>query len=280
MTAESPTHLAVRSLSFQINIIAAMSAAATGAVDGILNHRKGVVILRREIIMGTLLVAGLVSAAGARSWKINGELSHVKASGNTESETLSGKSRYTKDWTQAGLELEGGGLGSSSDGETMAEQYFASEKVSWKWSERNFVFERFRWDKDRFAGIDHRYDSSIGVGREIVQTVRQTLSAEVGGGYIKEDRLGSPNEDFASGRAAFRYSLKLSPTSDVFQMAEYISNLEDGDDYRVNTETGLVASINTFLSLKTAYQWKRVNKPPDGFEKDDTLISTALIVNY
>jgi len=63
----------------------------------------------------------------------------------------------------------GGALGSNSQGTTTAEQYFASEKVSYKLTDRNYTFEKFAWNKDRFAGIRNRYDSTVGVGRELVK---------------------------------------------------------------------------------------------------------------
>lgn len=51
-------------------------------------------------------------------------------------------------------------------------------------------------------------------------------------------------------------------------------------DYRLNTETALIASVNSFLSLKTSFKWNRVAQPTPGFIKDDTTVAAALILNY
>src|SRR5207302_726907 len=83
-------------------------------------------------------------------WKDAAELSIVSANGNTRSATSSGKNTFGYDWTKTNLELIAGGLGSKSNGEVTGEKNFSSEKLSYKFTERNYVFEKGGWDKDRF----------------------------------------------------------------------------------------------------------------------------------
>src|SRR5262249_10630747 len=124
-------------------------------------------------------------------------------------------------------ELIGGGLGSKSQGQVTAEKYFASEKLSYKIDDRNYAYEKSAWDKDRFAGILNRYDNSVGLGREFIKTKTNNLLAEVGGGYVNEQRKNTGVNDFASGRFYTKYVRTLSPTSNFSQDAEYLHNFKD-----------------------------------------------------
>jgi putative salt-induced outer membrane protein YdiY len=231
--------------------------------------------------IGTLSASVLKAEdAAPKNWKEKAEFSAVSANGNSKSTTLSFKNLFNYDWKRAALELDGGGLRSDSEGKTTAEQYYAGEKVSFKLTGKNYLFQKFRWDRNRFAGIQNRYDLSGGFGRHLLDWKNDKLFAEAGAGYINEERNAPPRNEFASGRAYAKYERTLSQTANFTQDIEYLANFKDDEDYRMNTETAVIAAISTHLSLKASFVWRRQNKPPSGFIKDDTYTSLALIVNY
>lgn len=236
------------------------------------------------IFMSILLsLAGAAAAAEGqppKPWKGSSEISFVNANGNTKSQTLSNKDRFEYGSGPALLELEAGALRAKSKSQLIAEQYFGSEKTGYKWTERDYAFEKLRWDKDRFAGVNNRYDFTLGLGRKLVDRKPDILVGEVGAGRVWEDRLPpSPANDFMSGRAYVRYERALSATSGFSQDAEYLHSFDTPRDYRLKTETAVTAAVNTILSLKTSFVWKRVGLPPAGFIKDDTILSAALLVS-
>lgn len=215
-----------------------------------------------------------------KKWKNVTELSVVSANGNTKSTTSSGKNTFTIERSKTGVELVAGGLGAKSNGETTAEKYFASEKVTYKVSDRNYVFEKAGWEKDRFAGIRNRYDPNVGLGRELIATPKNLLIAEAGLGYVVEERVNSKTVDFASGRLYSKYTRTISDTSNFTQDAEYLHNFEDASDFRINTESALTAALSAHFSLKVSYRWQHVGEPPLGFARNDTTTSMALIASY
>ena len=235
-------------------------------------------------IIATVLMLGLAAPVMAqeapKKWKDTAELSYVQTSGNSRTSTISGKNLFNYDWDKAALELVAGGLGTNSRDTVTAEQYNAAEKVSFKFPGRNYAFQKTSWDKNRFAGINDRYDLGVGVGRHLIDRSYDQFFAEAGGGYIFEDRLASENKSFGTYRGYAKYTRILSPTANASQDLEYLGNLKDSEGYRMNAETALVTSISTHFSLKAAYQWKYVNAPGAGFRKTDTLTSVAIIVNY
>lgn len=233
--------------------------------------------------ISVLLADDAVPAAeGAkRKWKDAAEFSLLTTNGNSRGTTTSGKNTFTYNWSDlTGLEFLAGGRGSSNAGTVTSEQYNASEKVTWKLIGANYVYERFGWDQDRFAGIANRWDASAGLGRLLLDLKNDKINTELGGGYVNEERTSAPRNDFASGRAYAKYVHTLSATANFSQDAEYLHNFKNRKGYRLNTETALIASLSTHLSLKTSFVWKRNALPPPGAIKDDTTTAVALIVNY
>lgn len=228
-----------------------------------------------------LFVPGLRAEEPAKKkWKNIAELSFVSTNGNTQSSASSAKDTYTYQWTRTMLELIAGGVGAKTDGHTTAEEYYASEKVAYLISDRNYVFEKGRWDRNRFAGIQDRYDAGAGLGRQIIKTDKDNLNGELGGGYISEDRTVGPTNNFASGRAYTKYLHIFTPTATFSQDIEYLHNFDKGDDFRVNTETALISALSANLSLKVSYVWKHVGEPPVGFGRNDTTTSVSLLATY
>jgi putative salt-induced outer membrane protein len=237
------------------------------------------------IISGALFISA--SARGddapvkpAKPWSNKAELSVISTNGNSKATTTSAKELFKYDWARAGLELAGGALGASDHGRSTAENYLAREKTTWKLTVRNYLYEQFKWDKDRFAGILDRYDSSVGVGRILIDFPKDKLNGELGGGYINEQQTAPPRNEFASGRAFAKYQHTFNQATSFTQDAEYLHNFKDSRGYRVNTETAVVAALSTHLSLKTSFMWKRNGLPPPGAVKDDTTTTIALLVNY
>lgn len=228
-----------------------------------------------------LLLAVPARAADAKPWKNSAELSFVSANGNSKTQTTSAKNTFTYDFTpRTKLELEAGALGARSEGKVTAEQYFAEEKVSHKVDDRNYVFEKYRWDRNVFAGVLHRHDFSVGVGRELWKTPKDLLIGEVSPGYINEERLNDKRKSFADARVYSKYTRTLSATANFSQDAEYTLSLADSRDSRLGTETALTAALSSRLSVKNSFVWKHDSRPPKGKRKDDTILSVALIANF
>ncbi len=239
--------------------------------------------LKKIVLIGlAALLPAVVRAEDApkKPWKNATELSIVSANGNTKSQSASGKNTFNYDWTKTSLELIAGGMGAKSQGVTIAEKYNASEKATYKLSEKNYLYEKGGWDKDRFAGIENRYDTSAGLGRNLIKNDRHSLILELGAGYVNEERTNAPVNDFTSGRAYSKYVFTVSPTSNFSQDAEYLHNFENKEDFRVNTETALTAAINAHFALKVSYVWKHVQSPPVGFGRNDTTTGVALVATY
>jgi putative salt-induced outer membrane protein YdiY len=239
-------------------------------------------------ILAALLVTAFATSAfaqpqpsPAKKWKDSAEASFVNTNGNSKTTTTSAKDAFSYDfdtWTR--LELEAGALGSRSNGRTISEQYFAQEKAQRKYDDRDYGFEKYRWDKDRFAGIISRQELSAGLGREFWKNPTNLLIGEAAPGYVNEERSGEKRRSYGSARFHAKYTHDFTATSKFSQDAEYLQSLKDKRDNRLGTETALTTALTTLLSVKTSFIWKHSGQPPPGNVKDDTITSFALIASF
>ena len=225
--------------------------------------------------------APVSAAPAAKNWKDSAEVSIVATNGNSKTQTTSGKELFSYQFDkQTGLDVDGGGLGAKSNGVVSAEQYFAGEKVTRKLDERNYLFEKYRWDRNRFAGVAHRHEISLGAGRELWKTPKDLLIGELAPGYLNEERIHDKRKSFASARAFSKYTHDFSATAHFGQSAEYIQSLADKRDARLKTETSVTAALSSVFSIKNSYTWLHDSRPPVGTTKNDEIFSLALLASF
>jgi putative salt-induced outer membrane protein YdiY len=216
-----------------------------------------------------------------KKWKDAGEASYVSTNGNTRTTTTAAKDTFTYDFDKfTQLVIEGGALGARSAGATTAEQYYAGEKAEQKIGDNDYLFERFRWDRNVFAGIAAMNSATLGAGRTFWNTKSNVFNAEAGPGFVNEERVGENHQDYASARAYAKYQHVFNPTASFSQDAEYLQNLQTSNDLHFNTVTALTTTLTSVFSIKTSFTWKHWTAPPPGFIKDDTTTGVALIANF
>ncbi len=238
-------------------------------------------VLSACAVLAALSAPAFADDAPAKKWKDTAEGSFVNTNGNSKATTTSAKDLFTYQFQpETKLEVEGGALGARSQGQVTTEQYYAGEKTQRKVDDRNYLFERFRWDKNRFAGVANRYDASLGGGRDLWKTPTDLWSAEGGPGYVNEERTHDKRRSFASARAYTKYAHDFTPTAKFSQDAEWLQSLADKRDNRLSAETDLVTTLTTRFSVKTSFVWKHVSQPPPNTIKDDTVTAVALIANF
>jgi putative salt-induced outer membrane protein YdiY len=242
------------------------------------NLARAVVV---SVIAAAPAFAADAAAAPKKKWADSAELSFVNTNGNSRTQTTSGKDLFSYDFDAlTRLELDGRGLGSKSDGTVTAEQYSASEKGQRKVDDRDYAFERYQWTRDRFAGVAHRQEFSVGLGRELWRTPKDLLTLELAPGYLNEQRFVGKRVSAATARVYSKYTHDFSPSAKFSQDAEYLQSLDDKRDSRLSTETALTTALSVHFSVKTSFVWKRSNLPPPGTRKDDEIAAFSLIASY
>jgi putative salt-induced outer membrane protein len=238
-----------------------------------------------------LLCAGVVSAAQAQDQKkpvnFTGDVGFVNTAGNTHLTTLSIGDKLTAQTGRVLLTQTFALVYGKSDSLQTANSQLVRGRADYSFSKRLSSYGFVGYERNRFAGIDHRTDEGIGLALKALANEHNELDFEAGVGLVQEHLLPDPAVDvtvsghFVAGRAAARYKYLFSKATYFQQTLEYLPDLEAGTKYRLNSETALVAPISRHFGLKASYSIKYNHAPPSPeLAKSDRLLTTGLQVTF
>ena len=234
--------------------------------------------LRSLVFVLSLTLAAPLFAAeekGDDPLEGNVKFGYLATTGNTETSSLntSFEAKYVADdWHH---EAMASAINASENKVTTAEAYEAGWKSGWDFSERDYLFGRLNWRKDRFGGFDTQFSQTLGYGRHIIDTEEHDLEGELGfGARQSEDQFGvTSNETIATG--ALKYKWKFSDTSEFGQTLR----VEVGNDNTFSESvTSITARLVGALNLVASYTIRNNSDVPVGTEKTDT--RTAISLEY
>ena len=160
-------------------------------------------------------------------WAGNASVGYVQTGGNTSTSALNLKANLDYQGVDWGNSLLATAFNGSRDKTTTDERYGIVDKVNYNLSPRHYAFVDASYDNDRFAGISERYALTLGYGRHVFASARQTLDLEAGLG-ANESRERGQRVLVAHGIATLggKYVLRLTPSSQFTQTlrTEYASN--------------------------------------------------------
>ncbi len=243
----------------------------------------------RALTLAALGVVGLGAApfrldaqATPHPVHVTGNLGFVNASGNTELTTLSADEKLaavSRDSLWKFEQTAAAVYGRSRDS-TTAGAYAAGARLDRMLSRRLGVFAGGTWQRNRFAGIARRFEELLGLSYDLLAGARNTLEVEVGTAFTQQRSTTGLDESFVAGRFAGTYKHMLTDKAFVAEAAEILPNLETRADYRINSETSLVAPLSTAIALRLSYTVHFDNLPEPGFEKTDRILSSGIQVTF
>ncbi|MFH1283894.1 MAG: DUF481 domain-containing protein [bacterium] len=216
--------------------------------------------------------------AEEKTWTWDTEAGYVKTTGNSRSTSANAGMKFINKWKDYLLTLKGNHISANQDKKQSAESYSASEKLDRLLNKKLYIYELLGWEKDRFAGIDRRYNGQLGGGYKIFNTQKHKLDGELGADYTDEKYLNGTDDNFSSWIANLKYVYIFTDKSDFSQEVEHIQSFDDADDRRTNSITSLTAALNNKLALKIAYIVKYDRAPVPGFKKTDTILTSSIIL--
>ncbi|MFG6667716.1 YdiY family protein [Halomonas sp. HNIBRBA4712] len=245
-------------------------------------------LLRSSVLVSWPLLAGAALANpfyappppddGSPNFTGDAELGFTHLSGNTDSQTLIGKTRLT--WLTGDLthSLRGEVRNVTKDGETSAEQYLLAGRERYDFSGPHYLFGFARWEKDRFAGYDQQLSVIGGYGRQLLTGERHSLSLEAGPGY-RNDRLREHgNEQLAVAYSAMAYRFGFSEETEFEQemSVEYTDQNTTSRSF-----TALTARVSSRISMRLSHEIKHNSQPPpDASERTDNTTSASLLYRW
>lgn len=235
--------------------------------------------------LGTVFILLLSSAGTSLSAQdkpttFTTDLGFVNAAGNTSVTTFNLGEVLTHTSGAWKLQQSLGALYGKTEGEKSAEQLQAGVRADYALSERVSLYGRAGWDRNQFAGINRRFEEGVGLAVKLVALERDVLSVEAGLGATQQVNTSDESSNFLAGRAAALYKHTLAEKAFVQQALEFIPNFDVSDDYRIFSETSLVAPLSSAIALKVAYVVRLDNLPEPGFKKTDRILTTGVQLNW
>jgi putative salt-induced outer membrane protein len=146
-------------------------------------------------------------------------------------------------------------------------------------SDRFFGYFRVDGLHDGIADLDYRVMLAPGAGYYFIKQKTTSLAGELGPGYVFEKRGGSA-DSFATLRVAERFEHKLSDRARVWQNAEFLPEVSDFQNYVINFEAGVAATITKNLELSVVLQDNYVNQPAAGRKCNDVKLISGVTYKF
>jgi putative salt-induced outer membrane protein len=244
-------------------------------------------VIRSCAMFLTVAVASVSAQEKQKTINFTGDVGFVNTAGNTHLTTLSIGDKLT---VQAGKVLFTQTFAlvyGKSEGVQNANSQLVRARADYALSTRLATYAFVGDERNRFAGIDHRTDEGIGLALAAWKSESDQLDLEAGIGLVQQHLLPDPQVDltvsdnFVAGRAAARFKHAFSKATYFQQTLEFLPNLETTSDYRLNSETALVAPISAHFGLKASYVIKYNHAPPSlELAKSDRMLTTSVQVSY
>ena len=221
--------------------------------------------------------AKLAASKFWENWKGEGQIGASHSSGNTDSVGLSlgiALNRKGIDWSHR---LRAQGDYQRTNGRTTVEKFLAEYEPQARIGDRAFAFGLGRWERDRMAGYDARWNVSGGLGYKVIAQKDLTLNLKAGPAWRQTDLVYGDTESELTGLAALDLGWKLSPTLSLSQVA---STIVGERTTTTSSLTALNAKLSGALSARVSYSAELDSHPPAGVENLDTLTRFTLVYGF
>jgi len=142
------------------------------------------------------------------------------------------------------------------------------------------VFALGGFERNTLAGIERRFEEAAGLTAHVLKSHGNDLKVEAGISMNQQTPVDAETITFAAGRAAAAYRRNLTETAFVTLNGEFLPNLEETDDYRLNGDASLVAPISSRIASKITYTVKFDHLPEAGFEKTDRVFTAGIQITF
>jgi putative salt-induced outer membrane protein YdiY len=147
-------------------------------------------------------------------------------------------------------------------------------------SEKLFGYVRAEGLHDGIAGIKYRATVGPGAGYYFLKETNTTFAVEAGAAEVFE-RLGTNDSSYTTLRLAERFEHKFDGHgARVWESVEFLPQADEFNNYIINAEVGVAASLAKNLSLQTYLDDSYANEPAPGRLKNDAKLVSAISYKF
>jgi len=202
----------------------------------------------------------------------------VNASGNSDFTSVNLGEKATWGLNSWSFTQSAKALFGATDGNRTTESYDAGARAERALSPRIGVFAILAYQRDPFAGLASRWSGGPGVAVGLVRSAHDTLGVESALTQQSERSTAAVTRSFAATRTAALFKHSFATAASFSQALEWVANLKTSADYRLNSETALLAPLSRKIGLRLSYLIRFDNQPEPGFKKSDRILTTGIQV--
>ena len=213
--------------------------------------------------------------------EVSVDLSFINKTGNTDITTTGFAQKFIArpGWRWTLTEYTGFVYG-KNNGDVLAESYRAGFNAEMALSAFYGTYGSVAFERNVFSGLAARYTYSAGLSAILVDVASDKAKFELGIARINQRATTDVTSSFFSGRIAGEYRHNFSPVTYFNSKLEFLPNLKQGEDLRVNGLAEVVAPISRHIGLRSSYLVQFDRLPEPGKKKTDTTLQTGLQINF
>lgn len=212
--------------------------------------------------------------------KFTADFGYVAVSGNTQTTTLSVGEKVTRKSGRLTLEQYFGIIRGSLNGVENTNLLRTGVRAEYTLGGHFSSYAGAAFDRNPFAGIERRFEEQAGLQYRPIANTSDTLRFEGGASATQQTSVDGTRLLFPAARAAGAWRHQFSPAAYFVQTVEVLPNLQDGEDYRVNSESAIIAPVSQRIALRLGYLIRYDNLPEPTFRTTDRLFTTAVQLTF
>lgn len=241
---------------------------------------RALAALASALLTPTLLLAQAPAATPAVITKVTADFGFVQTSGNTQVTTMNVGEKFTQQRGRFTLQQAFALVYGQQRDTVNTNNLRANVRGDYKIDNIFSLFVGAGFDRNTFAGIERRFEEQLGVAARLLAAVSDTIRVEGGGSVTQQIGTDGRQQNFPSARGAASWRHVFTPAAYFQQNVEFLPNMKETEDWRVNTESSIIAPLSAKIGLKLSYVVRFDNLPEPTFSKTDKLFTTGIQVTF
>jgi putative salt-induced outer membrane protein YdiY len=224
-------------------------------------------------------ITQIISTNKPAAWESCATFGLTLTSGNSDSLLVNSsfKTHRLNPTNELTLGIEG--AYGENDSVKNAEMLHSYGQYNHLFTDRVYGYGRADGLHDGISDVSYRATVSPGAGYYFVKSKETTLAGEFGPGGVFEKVDGS-TENYAAPRVAERLEHKVDGHARFWENMEFLPQLDQTDNFLVNSEVGVEAPITKRISLSTVLQDNFANVPAPGHKDNDVKLVSGLVFKF
>ena len=238
---------------------------------------------RFSTLVGVLVTGSItpaLSQSATAKTSFTADLGLISATGNTRLQTLSVGNKLAHTTGRWVLSQLAAYVYGETNTAISANQLRFAGRSDYLFHPRMSAFGGASYERNVFAGFRRRTDEGGGLSWKVFVLARDSLTADLGALLTQESSVIGANRDFPAGRLAGVFKHVFTKAAYFQQLAEYIPDLQSTGEYRLNTESSLVAPLSSHAGIKVGYVIRVNSDPPPSFGTTDRVLTSGIQVSF